>query len=48
MQERVYIVRRHYGLTNLLFDGLMVALTGGIWLIWIFVREMRQRPTVYR
>lgn len=41
--ERVYIVRRHYGVLNFLGDLLMVGLTGGLWLIWIFVREMRSR-----
>ena len=33
--------RRRYGLFNFLFDVLLVAITGGLWLIWIFVREMR-------
>jgi len=28
---------------SFLFDLLMVMLTGGLWLIWIFVREMRKR-----
>jgi len=35
--------RSHYGLLNFLFDLFMVAITGGLWLIWIFVREMRGR-----
>lgn len=35
--------RRHYGLLNFLFDILLVCVTGGLWLIWIFVREMRNR-----
>jgi hypothetical protein len=34
--------RRQYKLRNFLFDALMVAITGGLWLIWIFVREMRR------
>lgn len=34
--------RRRYGLLNFLFDVLMVVITGGLWLIWIFVREMRR------
>ena len=33
--------RRHYGLGNFLFDIIMIMLTAGLWLIWIFVREMR-------
>lgn len=33
--------RRKYGLFNFIFDILMIAITGGLWLIWIFVREMR-------
>lgn len=35
--------RRHYGFLNFLFDVIMVGLTAGLWLIWIFVREMRNR-----
>lgn len=34
---------RRYGCLNFLFDVMMVILTGGLWLIWIFVREMRNR-----
>ena len=34
-----------YGLLAFLFDCIMVLLTGGLWFIWIFVREMRRpRP----
>lgn len=33
--------RRRYGLLNFLFDALLTILTGGLWLIWIFVREVR-------
>lgn len=39
---------RHYGCLNFMFDILMclitAALFGGVpvWLIWIFVREMRR------
>lgn len=32
---------REYSIANFLFDLLMVAVTGGLWLIWIFVREVR-------
>jgi len=34
---------RKYGLMHFLFDILMVAITSGLWLIWIFVREMRRK-----
>lgn len=34
--------RRRYGLMSFLFDVIMVTITGGLWLIWIFVREMRR------
>jgi hypothetical protein len=34
--------RRRYGFLAFLFDVFMVAITGGLWLIWIFVREMRR------
>ena len=32
-----------YGFLAFLFDITLVLLTGGLWLIWIFVREMRNR-----
>lgn len=32
-----------YGCLAFLFDIFMVTITGGLWLIWIFVREMRRR-----
>jgi hypothetical protein len=35
--------RRHYGLGNFIVDVVLTGLTGGIWLIWIFCREMRNR-----
>ncbi len=35
--------RRHYGLGNFIFDVIMTGITGGLWLIWVFVREMRGR-----
>lgn len=34
---------RKYGLFQFLVDILLTLLTGGLWLIWIFVREMRRR-----
>lgn len=35
--------RKQYGCMSFLFDLIMIACTGGLWLIWIFVREMRNR-----
>jgi hypothetical protein len=35
--------RKRYGVLNFAFDFIMCCLTGGFWLIWIFVREMRNR-----
>jgi hypothetical protein len=34
---------RKYGFWNFIGDVIMIALTGGLWLIWIFVREMRRK-----
>ena len=36
-------MRDKYGVSNFLFDAILVIITGGLWLIWIFVREMRRR-----
>lgn len=36
------MARRKYGLFKFLIDVLLTILTGGFWLIWIFVREMRR------
>lgn len=33
--------RRPYGCLSFLGDVFMTLLTGGLWLIWVFVREMR-------
>jgi len=35
--------RRPYGVFRFLFDIFMIVITGGLWLIWIFIREMRNR-----
>lgn len=35
--------RQKYTLLGFLFDLVMICLTAGLWLIWIFVREMRNR-----
>lgn len=34
---------KHYGLFNFIFDVVLTGITGGLWLIWVFVREMRRR-----
>jgi len=34
---------RHYGFFSFLGDCIMTVITGGLWLIWVFVREMRKR-----
>lgn len=36
-------IKKRYGLFNFAFDILMMILTAGLWVIWIFVREMRNR-----
>lgn len=35
--------RKRYGFINFGVDLMMFLLTAGFWLIWIFVREMRNR-----
>jgi len=35
--------QKRYGFFKFLGDVFMVFLTWGLWLIWIFVREMRNR-----
>lgn len=35
--------RRNYSLGNFIFDVVLTLITSGLWLIWIFVREMRNR-----
>jgi len=36
-------MRKKYGFWSFVGDALMTLLTGGLWLIWVFVREMRRR-----
>jgi len=43
MQDVVYVYRRRYGFFHFLWDCFMVLATCGLWLIWIFIREMRNR-----
>ena len=33
--------RRHYGFFKFCGDVIMTLFTAGLWLIWVFVREMR-------
>ncbi|ADD81094.1 gp096 [Rhodococcus phage ReqiPoco6] len=35
--------KRKYGLINFAFDVILTLITSGFWLIWVFVREMRNR-----
>jgi hypothetical protein len=37
------MARGTYGVVNFAFDVILTLITGGLWLIWIFVREMRRR-----
>lgn len=32
---------KRYTFGSFIFDLIMTALSGGLWLIWIFIREMR-------
>lgn len=36
-------IMRKYNVFNFLLDIILVCFTGGLWLIWIFCREMRRR-----
>jgi hypothetical protein len=33
---------RNYGIIHFVFDAVLVVVTGGLWLIRIFVREIRR------
>lgn len=37
------MAQKQYGCLGFLGDILMCVITGGLWLIWIFIREMRGR-----
>ncbi len=41
-ENQVRVVRP-YGCLAFFGDIFMTFLTGGLWLVWIFVREMRRR-----
>lgn len=43
IHEVEYVPRHQYGCLGFLGDVFMTILTSGLWLIWIFVREMRRR-----
>jgi len=34
---------KHYCCLNFTIDALLTIFTGGLWLIWIFVREVRRK-----
>lgn len=34
---------KRYGLINFAIDATLTIFTGGLWLIWIFVREVRKK-----
>lgn len=34
--------RKNYDFFNFVLDVILTCLTGGLWLIWIFCREMRR------
>lgn len=36
--------QKKYGFFNFIFDIIMIFMTFGLWLIWIFCREMRKCP----
>lgn len=38
-----FVPRKKYGFLKFMGDILMTLLTHGVWIIWIFVREMRKR-----
>ncbi len=37
------MAKKRYGFFHFLLDCVLTLITGGLWLIWIFVREMRRR-----
>lgn len=34
---------KRYGCLGLIGDFLMICITGGLWLIWVIIREIRYR-----
>lgn len=45
MGKKVIYVKseKRYGFWKFIGDCFMTCLTGGFWLIWVFIREMRKR-----
>ena len=41
--KTTYRVKKRYGFWNFIVDCALTMVTGGLWLIWVFVREMRNR-----
>jgi hypothetical protein len=39
----IFVERNRYGFWSFVGDCIMTFITGGLWLIWVFVREMRKR-----
>ena len=39
-------MKKNYGMFQFLVDATLTVVTGGIWLIWIFCREIRSSRTV--
>lgn len=37
------MAKRKYKFRNFMVDGILTICTGGLWLIWVFAREMRNR-----
>ncbi len=35
--------KKKYKIRNFIWDLFMLGITGGLWIIWIFIREMRNR-----
>lgn len=42
MHDTYALVERRYGFWNFVLDVLLVSLTGGLWIIWILIREIRK------
>lgn len=36
-------MNNRYGCLNFIFDIILTCITGGLWLIWVFCREMRRQ-----
>jgi len=45
-QRNIFVAgneRKPYGFFKFVLDCALVVVTSGLWLVWIFVREMRKR-----